>query len=163
MQENVFPSGYPPVLVRSEEAEVLAPIGHRLLADGPATAGALSSHRVQLPAGADGAVPHRHEASSELFFVVDGVLEVLIGDTVESGRAGDLIIIPPGLPHAFAAGAGHGADALIVITPGIERFEYFRHVVRQRSGEQEPEVLRALQDRFDTHFVHSDVWTSARS
>ena len=53
---------YPPVLVRADEAEHLDLIGHVLLADSSATAGALSSHRVVLGRGADGAVPHRHDS-----------------------------------------------------------------------------------------------------
>lgn len=53
---------YPPVLVRAGEAEHLDLIGHVLLAYGSATAGALSSHRVALGRGADGAVPHRAQA-----------------------------------------------------------------------------------------------------
>jgi hypothetical protein len=55
---------YPPVLVRADEAEHLDLIGHVLLADSSATAGALSSHRVALGRGADGALPHRHDNSS---------------------------------------------------------------------------------------------------
>ena len=58
---------YPPVLVRADEAEHLERIGHVLLADSCDTDGALTSHRVALGRGADGAVPHRHDGPSELF------------------------------------------------------------------------------------------------
>lgn len=34
---------------------------------------------------------------------------------------GDLVVVPPGLAHAFAAAPRHDADILIVITPGVER------------------------------------------
>ncbi len=50
-----------------------------------------------------------------------------------------------------------------VITPGIERFEYFRHVVRLRAGTEPREILLGLQDRFDTHFVESPAWHGARA
>ena len=69
-----------PVLVRASEAEQLPSIGHTLLADASSTGGALSSHRVRLGRGAAGAVPHRHDLSSELFFILDGRLDVLAGD-----------------------------------------------------------------------------------
>ena len=72
---------YPPVLVRADEAEHLDLIGHVLLADSSATAGALSSHRVALGRGADGAVPHRHDHSSELFYILDGAFDLLVADT----------------------------------------------------------------------------------
>lgn len=77
--------------------------------------------------------------------------------------AGDLLVVPPGLAHAFGAHRGSAAEALIVITPGVERFEYFRHVVRMRAGTEPREILLARQDRFDTHFVESPAWPAARA
>jgi len=154
---------FPPVLVRADEAEHLDLIGHLLLADSSATAGALSSHRVALGRGADGAVPHRHDNSSELFYILDGAFDLLVADNVVTARTGDLLVVPPGSAHAFAAHRDSTAEALIIATPGIERFEYFRHVVRRREGSEPPEVLRGLQDRFDTHFLDSPAWQRARA
>lgn len=154
---------YPPVLVRGNDAEHLDLIGHVLLADSSATAGALSSHRVQLNRGANGAVPHRHDNSSELFYILDGVFDLLVNDRAVTARTGDLLVVPPGCPHAFAAHHDSTADALVIATPGIERFDYFRHVVRRREGSEPPEVLLGLQDRFDTHFLDSAVWQHART
>jgi mannose-6-phosphate isomerase-like protein (cupin superfamily) len=152
-----------PVLVRAGEAERLESIGHFLLADSSATRGALSSHRIALGPGAAGAVPHRHEKSSELFFILDGRLDVLAGDDIVIVGPGDLLVVPPGLAHAFGAHLGSGAEALIVITPGVERFDYFRHVERWRAGQEPREILLAAQDRFDTHFTGSAAWDSART
>ncbi len=150
---TLYPYPHQPVLVRADEAERLDSIGHVLLADSSTTGGALSSHRVALARGADGAVPHRHDKASELFFILSGQLDVLAGDDVITTAAGDVLVVPPGLAHAFGAHRGSAAEALIVITPGIERFDYFRHVVRLRAGTEPREILLALQDRFDTHFV----------
>ena len=153
----------PPVLVRAGEAERLESIGHFLLADSSVTHGALSSHRIALGPGAAGAVPHRHEKSSELFFILDGKLDVLAGDDIVTVGRGDLLVVPPGLAHAFGAHRGSGAEALIIITPGVERFDYFRHVARWRAGQEPREILLAAQDRFDTHFTDSAAWDSART
>jgi mannose-6-phosphate isomerase-like protein (cupin superfamily) len=149
-------------MIRSGEAENLTTIGHRLLVDADATAGALSAHRINLGAGDDGAVPHRHLRSSEMFVVFEGELQVLIGDAVVNARAGDLVVVPPGMVHAFGAPTDSAVDALIVLTPSPTRFDYFRHVVRQRAGAQDPQVLVALQERFDTYFLESPVWQVAR-
>jgi quercetin dioxygenase-like cupin family protein len=154
---------YPPVLIRADEAEHIASLGHFLLADADVTGGHLSSHRVALATGADSAVPHYHRGSSELFYVLDGRLDVLVGDTVQTADAGDLLIVPPGLSHAFGAHPGSTAEALIVITPGVRRFEYFRLVERTRAGLEPPETLRGMQERFDTFFVDSAVWERARA
>jgi len=154
---------FPPVLVRGGEAEHLDLIGHVLLADSSATAGALSSHRVALGRGADGALPHRHDTSAELFYILDGAFDLLVEASVVVARTGDLLVVPPGTAHAFAAHRGSTAEALVIATPGIERFDYFRHVVRRREGSEPAEVLLGLQDRFDTHFLDSPAWQRARS
>ncbi|MYW04729.1 cupin domain-containing protein [Streptomyces sp. SID3343] len=149
---------YDPVIVRGDEAEHLPEIGHHLLADAGATDGALSAHRIRLARGADGAVPHRHDHSSELFFVVDGALDLLVGTEIVVARPGDFLVVPPHCDHAFRAHPDSTADALIVITPGIDRFDYLRHVARIRRGEADRNSLLCEQDRYDTHFVAGTKW-----
>ena len=156
---TIFAAGpHPPVVVRAEDAEYLPGIGHYLLADSSATHGALSAHRVRLGRSENGAVPHRHNNSSELFFMLDGTLDVLVGSEILTASTGDLLVVPPQCDHAFRAHPDRTADTVIVITPGVERFEYFRHVVRVRAGEASRESLLAEQERYDTHFVTSPVW-----
>jgi mannose-6-phosphate isomerase-like protein (cupin superfamily) len=156
-------AGFRPVVVRAGQAEYLPTIGHLLLADSSATHGLLSAHRVKLGRGADGAVPHRHQDSAELFFVIDGSLQVLMDGAVTCLSGGDLAVVPPGMIHAFAAQHDSPADALILAAPGIERFDYFRRVADVRAGHEPRESLLALQDRFDTHFAGSTAWDLARA
>ncbi|MGW4443061.1 cupin domain-containing protein [Streptomyces sp. NPDC004682] len=152
------------VLVRDADAEVVGgdPVGVRLLADSSASGGALSTVRVTLAEGADGAHPHVHHRSAEMFYLLDGAAEVLSGDDIVTAERGDLIIVPPDRPHAFAAVSGSGADLLIVITPGVERFDYFRHLQRVRLGELTPESLLEVQERYDNHFLRSQAWEDRR-
>lgn len=157
------PHRYPPVLIRADEAEHLDSIGHVLLADSSATDGALTSHRVVLARGANGAVPHRHDERSELFYIIDGRFDLLLGTEVVVAGTGDLLIVPPGTAHAFAAHHDCTAEALVIATPGIERFDYFHHVVRRRAGGEPAQVLLDLQQRFDTHFLDSEAWDRART
>ncbi|HEY1920678.1 MAG TPA: cupin domain-containing protein [Streptosporangiaceae bacterium] len=147
-----------PVVVRSSEAERLPEIGHILLADASATNGALSAHRIQLARDAGGAVPHRHDYSSELFFIVGGALDLLVGSKIITARPGDFLVVPPRCDHAFRTHPGHAADALIVITPGVERFSYLRHIARIRQGKATRDSLLTEQTRYDTHFVTCPVW-----
>lgn len=152
------------VIVRAAGAEVIgaAPVTIRLLADSSATGGALSTHRVTLAAGANGANPHRHDKSAELFYMVDGTAQLLSGDQVVTAERGDLVVVPPGAHHAFAAAPGEDADILIVITPGVERFEYFRHLERIAFGKVPPESLLDVQELYDTYFLTSPAWEQAR-
>ncbi|MEU8989838.1 cupin domain-containing protein [Streptomyces sp. NPDC048558] len=152
------------VIVREAEAEVVgrAPTTMRLLADSSRTGGALSTQRVTLASGADGAEPHWHDNSAEMFFLLEGAAEILSGEDVLTVGAGDLVVVPPGKPHAFAAVPGADADFLIVITPGVERFEYFRHLQRIALGEATPESLLEVQELYDNHFMRSEVWEGRR-
>jgi mannose-6-phosphate isomerase-like protein (cupin superfamily) len=160
----LFPKFNDPVIVRSGNSEVVGTAAAKvyLLADSSATGGALSTVRVTLAKGADGARPHRHDRSAEMFYVVDGAVQVLSGTEVITAEKGDLIVVPPRFSHAFAAGRGRSAEILIVITPGVERFEYFRKLTRIARGEEEPESLREVQDLYDTYFVKSPEWEAHR-
>ena len=152
------------VLVRAADAEVIGflPQMVRLLADSSATGGRLSTQRVTLAGGADGASPHHHATSAELFYVLSGSAQLLAGDRIVVASEGDLALVPPGLPHAFAAMRATDADLLIVITPGVERFEYFRHLARIATGRQSPESLLEVQALYDTFFDNSPAWRQAR-
>jgi quercetin dioxygenase-like cupin family protein len=152
------------VIVRSAEAEVIgrAPSTIRLLADNSSTGGALSTQRVTLIGGTDGARPHHHAGSAEMFYVLDGTAELLSGDQVVTVERGDLVVVPPGLAHAFAAAPGRDADILIVLAPGVERFEYFRHLARIASGQVPRESLLEVQEQYDTYFLNSPAWDERR-
>jgi len=52
---------------------------------------------------------------------------------------------------------------MIVITPGVERFEYFRHLERIAYGKQPPESLNKVQELYDTYFQASAAWSQARA
>jgi quercetin dioxygenase-like cupin family protein len=159
---GVIPS-HDVVVVREGEAEVVGggPVTGRLYADSSATGGALSSQRITLLGGAAGATPHHHTGSSELFYVVSGAAEMLTGQRVLTAREGDLVVVPPGTVHAFAAAPASDADLLIILTPGVERFAYFRHLQRIASGAAPLESILDVQDLYDNHFDDSPAWQQA--
>ena len=152
-------------VMRAADAETMTTgqVRARLLLDSSATRDAASVVQVRLAEGADGAVPHRHDKSSELFYVLSGSVQLLAGEEVLTAGEGDLAVVPPGLPHAFAAPPGSGGELLIIITPGVERFEYFRHLGRIVAGQETLESLLAVQERYDTWFLRSEPWQAARS
>ena len=67
---------------------------------------------------------------------------MLSGREIVTAEAGDVIVLPPRKPHAFAAQRGGRADIAIIIAPGVERFEYFRQLAR---GEEPPETQRTFK------------------
>jgi len=148
------------VVKRAADAEIAgaSTAKIRLLVDSSATGGAFSTVRVTLEKGADGARPHRHDRSAEMFYVLDGAVRVLSGTEIVKAEQGDVIVVPPRMPHAFSTQPGTSAELLIVITPGVERFEYFRQLTRISRGEEPPESLRDVQDLYDTYFLNSPEW-----
>ncbi|GCE09390.1 cupin domain-containing protein [Dictyobacter aurantiacus] len=152
------------LVVREADVEVLglAPLSTRLLADSDATGGALSIMRTTMGAGLEGARPHTHHQSAELFYLLDGQLQLLAGEQVITASKGDLVVIPPDMAHAFATPAGHAADFLIVQAPGLPRFEYFRLVERLKRGEATLSELLASQELYDNHFLNSPAWQVVR-
>ncbi|KAA0023582.1 cupin domain-containing protein [Antrihabitans cavernicola] len=154
----------PAAIVLPEEAEVLGDDSSsiRLLTDASATGGAVSSLEVRMAAGVDGASPHFHTRSSELFYVIDGELQVLADDKIMTVGAGGSLVVPKRMIHAFGAAPGAPARVLIALTPGVERFDYFRLLGRIRDGEATADDLMASQDRFDNHFVGAPNWWAER-
>lgn len=134
-----------------------------LLLDPEHTGGALTSNRSLLKDGTAGAPPHLHRHSGELFFVLDGALEMLVDNRLEILHRGDALFVPPGTPHAFAPAAGSDADFLVVITPGRARFDYYRLLDDVHRGAATWPEVGATQDRFDNHYVDSPLWTARRS
>jgi quercetin dioxygenase-like cupin family protein len=98
-----------PVLVcRATDAEVLDadPTSMiTLLADAEETGGKLTSNLTHFEPGNAGP-PHHHSRGAELFYVLDGSLQMLLGEEVTVFGKGDLVVVPPGLHHAFAPGPG---------------------------------------------------------
>jgi len=160
----IVPNFNDAVVVREADAEVLGwtQLMTRLLADSNATGGALSVMRTTMGKGIEGARPHKHSKSAELFYILDGELQVLTGDQVITAGKGDLAVVPPNMAHAFATTPDHVADFLIVLAPGLERFGYFRLVERLSRGEATLEELLASQELYDNHFLESPVWRAAR-
>jgi mannose-6-phosphate isomerase-like protein (cupin superfamily) len=154
------------VLVRGGEAEQLTLPNNvtTLLAEGADTAGAFSVIRATLAPGGDGARPHHHSKASELFFVIAGSVDILVGDDVVTAHAGDLAVVAPMAMHAFAnASTTEPVDLLIIFGPGIERFDYFRLLRDVVGGQKKGEEILATQERFDNWFGESEAWAAHRA
>jgi quercetin dioxygenase-like cupin family protein len=66
--------------------------------------------------------PHVHTHEDEAFLVVDGEIEVTVGDTTTVVPAGGFAFAPRGVPHTYAVREGT-AHLLVIATPGgIEQF-----------------------------------------
>ena len=142
-------------VIRQQDAETLQGNGTQLwlLADASDCCGALGANRLRLEVGAAGAKPHHHKRSSEAFYVLDGALEMVIDGETVTVEKGGYAVIPPGVVHSFGAAPGQVADVFITLTPGIDRFDYFRMLPSIMRGEVDAEALAEVHDRYDVHFA----------
>jgi quercetin dioxygenase-like cupin family protein len=156
-------TGGRPVLTRHAEAETCADPSSvmTLLADSDGNANGFTSYRSTFAEGAVGAPAHFHTKATELFFVISGSLQVLVGEEVTVLQAGDFLAVPPHTPHAFAAASASEADVLFVFTPGMNRFDYLRLLGRVMRGEADAKEIAASAERFDNHYIDSPVWRAA--
>lgn len=152
------------VLVRADHAEVVrdgAASLITLLADADATGGALTANKATFREGSPGAPPHFHTKATEVFLVLDGTMRILVGNDVLTLGTGDFLTVPPTVPHAFAPAPGSTAEMLVVFTPGLHRFDYYRLLERVYRGEATIQDIRDSSERYDNHYVDSPVWRSA--
>lgn len=129
-----------------------------LLADSADTGGVVSSHRTAIEAGGRGAPPHSHGTMAEILFVIDGELDVLMEDEITTLNAGDLMVIPAGFTHAFAASESSPVDILCLFTPGRDRFGYYRLLDRASRGEVDRQAVIDSQPIYDNHYAESSLW-----
>ncbi len=69
----------------------------------------------------DGAEPHYHKRSTELYYVIDGEGIVLLDGAEQEVRSGSLVHIPPGVVHA----ARGRMRVLVIGIPDIADDDYF--------------------------------------
>jgi mannose-6-phosphate isomerase-like protein (cupin superfamily) len=155
----------PVLLTQASEAELIGqdPTAIRLHRDASATDGVLSTQEVRLGVGRDGAVPHYHARSHELFYVAEGELQVLADGEILTLSAGGSLVVPKHVVHAFGASPDSAVRVFIALTPGVERFEYFRVLERIERGQTSVQELLDNQETFDTYFVDAPEWARERA
>ncbi|WP_299670296.1 cupin domain-containing protein [uncultured Polaribacter sp.] len=72
------------------------------------------------------AVPlHVHELEDEIFHVMEGKVELMLGDEIIQGKKGDIIYLPRGIKHAIKTYGEETAKVLNYVIPGKNFEEFF--------------------------------------
>jgi len=83
---------------------------------------------------------HIHQREDEVFHILDGVMRFRVADNEIVGRAGDTVIAPKGVAHAFRVESAAGAHCLTIMC-GSD----FETMLRQASRIAErPELPEAM-------------------
>lgn len=73
--------------------------------------------------GSDGVPLHMHDAHDEGFYILEGALEMQLGDTITSFPAGSFVFVPRGVAHRFANPDDAPCIFLATFSPaGFEEF-----------------------------------------
>jgi mannose-6-phosphate isomerase-like protein (cupin superfamily) len=103
---------------------------HRLLSREDAARGlAAWAHTVDI----DGACPHYHRRSTELYYVLEGEGTVVLDGVEQPVHRGSIVHIPPGVVH----GAKGRMRVLVVGIPDIAEDDLF-YPVAEQGGEPRP-------------------------
>jgi mannose-6-phosphate isomerase-like protein (cupin superfamily) len=99
---------------------------------------------------APGPPPHVHEDADECVYVLEGTLEMGVGDDLTTGGAGSVMLAPRGTLHSLVNRGDGPARFIVVLTPpGYEG--YWREMSELRArlgGPPDPETTLALQQRY---------------
>ena len=102
------------------------------------------------PPPVPGPPPHIHEDADEAIYVLDGTLEMGIGDQCVTGSAGAVMLVPKGMLHSLAnPGPGPARMLIILSPPGYEGFWREMAELRARlGGPPDAETTLALQRKY---------------
>lgn len=74
----------------------------------------------------DSVVPvHIHELEDEIFHVLEGSVELILGDKTIKGKKGDIIYLPRGIKHGIKTLGDKTAKVLNYVIPGKNFEEFF--------------------------------------
>jgi mannose-6-phosphate isomerase-like protein (cupin superfamily) len=119
------------------------------------TGGLATLAEVQLPPLTAGPNLHVHTREDEMFFVLDGVMTVQVGDQLHEIAAGGLAWGARGTPHAFANRAEDPLRLMIMWIPGGAEglFLDMRNYLQAAGGAPDPQIVADLQARYGATHV----------
>jgi mannose-6-phosphate isomerase-like protein (cupin superfamily) len=142
-------------------AVITNPIGGRMvikLRDSD-TSDAYSIHENVIPSGSPGPRAHIHRYHDEVFYVLEGQIEVEIGSETVTGTPGSFVIVPRGQVHRPSNPSSVPAKVLLIFSPaGMGNF--FEEVARRQLPLQaiptDPAVaaeLKAFTEKYGYEFA----------
>ena len=131
-----------PIVIPPDEGELVGT--SRLKADRPE----LAMMEFEISPGG-GVSPHFHKGRSDSFYVLEGELELHVGDEVVRGTPGTYVLAPPDVVHWFRNVSDRTARALNLHTPG--GFVQYRRklLALQEQGITPDEAFFERHDVFD--------------
>jgi mannose-6-phosphate isomerase-like protein (cupin superfamily) len=106
-----------------------------------------------LPPGGRRPPPHRHTNCSEAYFVLDGLVSVIVeGADLSVGREG-FVLVPRGTAHTFGNGGTEPARLLVIHAPAMDAYFAGLHELWNRGEPPAPDEERELMTRYGMEVV----------
>ena len=120
-------------------------------ATGAETAGTFFLSESTIAPGFPGPPPHYHERLVDMFYVLEGVLTVRLGETTHELEAGSFACVPAGVVHTFSNPSESPVRFLNFNTPaGWEN--YMRDLAQAAKSEPlAPDVIGRVASHHDFH------------
>jgi mannose-6-phosphate isomerase-like protein (cupin superfamily) len=110
--------------------------------------GDLSLMERTLPPGGRRPPAHRHTNCSEAYFVLDGLVSVIVEDEELSLKPEEFLLVPRGMAHTFGNGADEVARLLVIHAPAMDAYFAGLHDLWNRDEPPTTDEERALMARF---------------
>lgn len=99
-----------------------------------------------------GIPPHVHDNEDEVFQVLEGQVEMSVGNKTTIMNAGDIIFCPKGVPHSWRVIGEEKARAMLSIFPaGLEKM--FVEISELPAGPPDMEKVTAICEKYNLRFV----------
>lgn len=138
------------VVLRPGEGEhIEGPSSVTIKATGADTAGTFYLGEATAAPGFAGPPPHVHEGLHDMFYVLEGVLTLLLDDATVACDAGTFVCVPPGVVHTFSNQTDAPVRFLNFNTPaGWEN--YMRDLAQAlAAGQPTQQEIGAIASRYD--------------
>ena len=96
----------------------VAGVSFALKVTGVESSGACAVVEVTVPPNFAGPAPHLHERTTEVFYLLNGVMAFTLGQETTIARPGDVLRAPAGMAHRFWNPTAAPATYLAFLTPG---------------------------------------------
>ncbi len=101
-----------------------------------------------------GVPTHVHNADDEFFYIVEGELTIVGPEGESTAGAGACVRLPRDISHGFRNATDSPARMLVVLSPGVQALEMFRHFDRAgRTAQLAPEAIMAIACQYGVRFV----------
>jgi mannose-6-phosphate isomerase-like protein (cupin superfamily) len=106
-----------------------------------------------LPPGGRRPPPHRHTNCSEAYFVLDGLVSVVVEDRDLAVGPEGFVLVPRGTAHTFGNGGTEPARLLVIHAPAMDAYFAGLHELWNRDQPPAPDEERALMRQFGMETV----------